>query len=103
MIFKRRKHSVDKSGAGGGAFGSKKDKPSDVPVLIYTSLSMGRIALVKSLLISADIPFYVENELTTGYGPIISQSAAAGGMKVFVRPEDAQDAQEIIDSLDAPS
>jgi len=51
------------------------------------------------MLQSADIEHYVENELITGYGPIFSQSPAAGGMKVFTRPEDADDAKEIVNSL----
>ena len=72
---------------------------SDAPVCIFNSISMGEIALAKSMLQSADIEFYVENELTTGFGQIISQSPAAGGMKIFVRPEDATDAKEIVDSL----
>ncbi|MCL2403848.1 MAG: DUF2007 domain-containing protein [Coriobacteriia bacterium] len=72
---------------------------SDAPVCIFNSLSMGEIALLKSMLQSADIEYYVENELTTGFGQMISQSPAAGGMKIFVRPEDADDAQEIATSL----
>jgi len=88
-------------------FFKKKDQksqetraPSDAPVLVFTSVSMGEIALVKSMLISADIDIHVENELTTGYGQIISQCPAAGGMKIFVRPADADDALEIIKALD---
>lgn len=73
---------------------------SDTPVLVFTSVSLGEIALIKSMLTSADIDFYVENELTTGYGQIISQCPAAGGMKIFVRPDDADDAREIIKALD---
>jgi len=73
---------------------------SDAPILVFTSISLGEIALVKSMLKSADIDFHIENELTIGYGQIISQCPAAGGMKIFVRPDDVDDAREIIKALD---
>ena len=72
---------------------------SNVPVCVFNSFSLGEVAIVRSMLQSADIEHYVENELITGYGPIFSQSPAAGGMKVFTRPEDADDAKEIVNSL----
>ena len=85
MIFKKNK----------GASGES----SDAPVMILASFSLGEVAIVRSMLQSADIDYYVENELVTGYGPIFSQSPAAGGMKVFVRPSDEEDAREILRTL----
>jgi len=78
---------------------SASEESSDAPVIVLTSVSFGEVALVKSMLRSADIDHYVENELMTGYGPIISSNPAAGGMRVLVRPSDEKDAREILRTL----
>jgi len=74
-------------------------KPGNEPVLVYTSIDFNEIALIKSMLKSADIEFFVENESQTGWGPITAQCPSGGGMKVFVRTDDGAEAAEIIASL----
>jgi len=69
------------------------------PVMVHASIDFNEIALIKSMLISADIEFFVEGDSQTDWGPVFAQCPMAGGMKVFVRSEDAVEAAEIIDSL----
>ena len=91
MFFKKKKKSDTQVDTASSSVGK--------PVAIYTSYDMNEVAFIKSMLMSADIDFHITNELTTGYGPIVAESPAAGGMDVLVREEDADDARTIINQL----
>lgn len=56
--------------------------------------------VLKHLLEQEDIPYYLENEMTLSVAPFYS--AALGGIKLNVHPEDFERVQEILDNLNSP-
>ena len=43
------------------------------PVMVHASFDFNEIALIKSMLTSADIEFFVEGDSQTGWGPVFAQ------------------------------
>jgi len=76
-------------------------------VCIFSTGSQAQIAVAKSLLDGADIPFMVKNEgvqdllgfgrMGTGYNPL------TGPIEIWVDEKDSFQAKEIISDLDNPS
>jgi hypothetical protein len=56
--------------------------------------------VLKHLLEQEDIPYFFENEMTLSVVPMYS--AALGGIKLKVHPNDFEQVQEILDSLNNP-
>ena len=101
MFFKRKKKSDVRTSAWGEAASPAGDSSggpanNSKPVIAYTSYDPFEVAMIKSMLASADIEFHVTNEIVTGYGPTASSTQ---GMDVFVREEDVDDTRAIIGQL----
>ncbi len=56
--------------------------------------------VLKHLLEQEEIPFFFENEMTLSVMPFYSN--ALGGIKLKVHPNDFEQVQEILDSLNNP-
>ncbi|MCL2881618.1 MAG: hypothetical protein FWF45_01805 [Coriobacteriia bacterium] len=84
----------------------RKDS-SDVhaPVVVLKTSRDDDLALAKSMLMSADIPFYTKNEWIAdlfGYARFGGHSRITGPIELLVAPRDADDAYEILKPLDRP-
>ena len=72
------------------------------PQTVYTSNKQGDIAIAKSMLMSADIEFFVKGEYVAdkfALGGIGNFNNITRGMGIVVRPEDAEDAFDILSPL----
>lgn len=56
--------------------------------------------ILKHLLEQEEIPYFFENEMTLSVAPMYS--AALGGIKLKVHPNDFEQVQEILDNLNNP-
>jgi hypothetical protein len=56
--------------------------------------------VLKHLLEQEEIPYFFENEMTLSVVPMYS--AALGGIKLKVHPNDFEQVQEILDNLNSP-
>ncbi len=56
--------------------------------------------VLKHLLEQEEIPYFFENEMTLSVAPMYS--AALGGIKLKVHPNDFEQVQEILDNLNSP-
>jgi len=56
--------------------------------------------VLKHLLEQEGIPYFLENEITLSVAPMYS--AALGGIKLKVHPNDFEQVQEILDNLNNP-
>jgi len=56
--------------------------------------------VLKHLLEQEDIPYFFENEITLSVAPMYS--AALGGIKLKVHPNDFEEVQQILDNLNSP-
>ncbi|PBJ12719.1 DUF2007 domain-containing protein [Flavobacterium sp. ACN6] len=56
--------------------------------------------VLKHLLEQEEIPYFFENEMTLSFVPMYS--AALGGIKLKVHPNDFEQVQEILDRLNNP-
>ncbi|QOG03149.1 DUF2007 domain-containing protein [Flavobacterium sp. MDT1-60] len=56
--------------------------------------------VLKHLLEREEIPYYFENEITLSVVPMYS--AALGGIKLKVHPNDFEEVQQILDNLNSP-
>ena len=73
------------------------------PQTVFISNKRGIIAIAKSMLMSADIEFFVKGEYVAdkfALGEIGNFNNITRGMSVIVRAKDAADAFEILSSLD---
>jgi len=73
------------------------------PVVVLKTSRDDDLVLAKSMLMSADIPFFTKNELITdlfGWGRVGGASGVTGPLEIVVAPRDAKDAYEILKSLD---
>jgi len=61
-------------------------------VVIYKTLDSSEIVFIKSLLIEADIPFFIENENTAG----IAFGKITGPMTVMVPEEEEENARNLL-------
>ena len=79
----------------------------DDPVCIFRSGHQGRVAIAKSILQSADVPFAVLNEGTqnlVGWGSFPAGfNIALGGVKIFVSRTDEEDARAMVRDLEDSS
>jgi len=77
-------------------------------VSVFRSIDPGRIALAKSVLRSADVPFLMHNELALGglgASPFFQPSGPMlfGPIEILVRREDADDARLLVCDLEGAS
>ena len=56
--------------------------------------------VLKHLLEQEEIPYFFENEMTLSVVPMYS--AALGGIKLKVHPNDFEEVQQILDNLNSP-
>ncbi|MBF4464833.1 DUF2007 domain-containing protein [Flavobacterium sp. LC2016-12] len=56
--------------------------------------------VLKHLLEQEEIPYFFENEITLSVAPMYS--AALGGIKLKVHPNDFEEVQQILDNLNSP-
>jgi len=73
------------------------------PVVVLATSRDDDLALAKSMLMSAGIPFYTKNEMIAdlfGYARFGGQNRITGPIELLVAPRDADDAYEILKSLD---
>ncbi|HJY12278.1 MAG TPA: DUF2007 domain-containing protein [Flavobacterium sp.] len=56
--------------------------------------------VLKHLLEQEEIPYFFENEMTLSVAPMYS--AALGGIKLKVHPNDFEEVQQILDNLNSP-
>jgi len=73
------------------------------PVVVLATSRDDDLALAKSMLMSAGIPFYTKNEMIAdlfGYARFGGQSRITGPIELLVAPRDADDAYEILKPLD---
>ncbi|MDR7369807.1 DUF2007 domain-containing protein [Flavobacterium aquidurense] len=56
--------------------------------------------VLKHLLDQEEIPYFFENEMTLSVVPMYS--AALGGIKLKVHPNDFEEVQQILDNLNSP-
>ena len=56
--------------------------------------------VLKHLLEQENIPYFFENEMTLSVVPMYS--AALGGIKLKVHPNDFEEVQQILDNLNSP-
>jgi hypothetical protein len=77
-------------------------------VSVFRSVDPGRIALAKSVLRSADVPFLMHNELALSAGGVSPFFMPAGPMllgpiRILVRRDDADDARLLVRDLEGTS
>jgi hypothetical protein len=80
---------------------SLSDEPADLVTILATGDS-GMMAIARSLLQSAQIPFVVMNEAAQdviGIGRIVGYNPITGPMQLLVRAPDAADAELILQDL----
>ena len=79
----------------------------DDPVCVFRSGHQGRVAIAKSILQSADVPFVVLNEGTqnlVGWGSFPAGfNIALGGVEIFVSRADEEDARAMVGDLEDSS
>ena len=64
-------------------------------VTVYKTLDKSEIAFIKSLLIDAKIPYFIENENTSG----IALGRAVGFMSVMVPESEVENAKELLKDI----
>jgi len=69
------------------------------PVAVFETYRDDELALAKSMLLAADIPYYTKNEIITdqfGNGRLFGTNCITGPIELLVAPQDADDAYEIM-------
>ncbi|MCL2654724.1 MAG: DUF2007 domain-containing protein [Coriobacteriia bacterium] len=83
----------------------KRSPDLHAPVVVLATSRDDDLALAKSMLMSADIPFFTKNEMIVdlfGYARFGGANRITGPMELLVAPKDADDACEILKLLDSP-
>jgi len=77
-----------------------RDQPTSGPVLIFTTVEIDLLAVVRSVLQSAEIPFVVQGDHALGQLPtgVLAGPFARGGMaaRIFVPASRAEEARELL-------